>query len=110
MRGKVIWQPVIYCPLSMEQPYSKYFYENLTDGWFRSARVMVPLVLDLVQPKSVADIGCGIGTWLKICREHGVEEILGVDGGHVDREQLLIPEECALSRSEEHTSELQSLR
>ena len=88
---------MIYCALSMEQPYSKYFYKNLTGGSIRSARVMVPLVLDLVQPKSVADIGCGIGTWLKICREHGVEEILGVDGGHLEREQLLIPEECALS-------------
>jgi SAM-dependent methyltransferase len=93
----VITHPVIYCALSMEQPYSKYFYENLTGGSIRSARVMVPLVLDLVQPKSVADVGCGIGTWLKICREHGVEEILGVDGGHVDREQLLIPEECTFS-------------
>ena len=29
--------------------------------------------------------------------KHGVEEILGVDGGHLQREQLLIPEECALS-------------
>jgi 2-polyprenyl-3-methyl-5-hydroxy-6-metoxy-1,4-benzoquinol methylase len=58
---------------------------------------MVPMVLDLTQPKSVVDIGCGIGTWLKVCREHGVEEILGVDGGHVDREQFLIPAECTLS-------------
>ena len=97
MRGKVISQPVIYCALSMEQPYSKYFYENLADGSIRSTRVMVPLVLDLVQPKSVVDIGCGIGTWLKVCREHGVEEILGVDGLHMDRGQFLIPEECTLS-------------
>lgn len=81
----------------MEQTYSNHFYENLTDGSIRSARVMVPLVLDLVQAKSVADIGCGIGTWLKICREYGVEEILGVDGWHVDRKQFLIPEECRLS-------------
>src|ERR1700690_3409992 len=94
MCGKVIPQPVIYCVLNMEQRYSKHFYENLRDGSLRSARVMVPLVLDLVQPKSVADIGCGIGTWLKICREYGVEEVLGVDGSHVYREQLLIPEEC----------------
>jgi SAM-dependent methyltransferase len=80
----------------MEQPYSRYFYKNLTDGSISSAQVMVPLVLDLVQPKSVVDIGCGIGTWLKICREYGVEEILGVDGWHVGREQFLIPEERTL--------------
>ena len=97
MRGKVILHPVIYYALSMERPYSKHFYENLTEGSLRSAQVMVPMVLDLMQPKSVVDIGCGIGTWLKVCREHGVEEILGVDGGHVDREQFLIPEECTLS-------------
>ena len=67
--------------LSMDRCTLKYFYENLNTNGHLFCRVMVPLVLDLVQPKSVADIGCGIGTWLKICREHGVEEILGVDGG-----------------------------
>ena len=47
--------------------------------------------MDLIQPKSVADIGCGVGTWLAVFQAHKVEEILGVDGAYVDPKALHIP-------------------
>ncbi len=36
------------------------------------------------------DVGCGLGTWLAVFRDHGAEEILGVDGDYVDRQRLEI--------------------
>jgi SAM-dependent methyltransferase len=45
--------------------------------------------MQLVLPKSVVDVGCGIGTWLSIFEKNGVEEILGIDGDYVNRNQLL---------------------
>ena len=36
-------------------------------------------------------MGCGIGSWLAVFREHGVTDVLGLDGEYVDRNQLLIP-------------------
>jgi SAM-dependent methyltransferase len=50
------------------------------------------MIVSLLQPSSVIDIGCGIGTWLAAFRENGVDDIIGVDGNYVDRSRLLIPE------------------
>ena len=73
-------------------PYTKNYYDNQKDGSAASARIVVPLVLKLLSPHSVVDIGCGVGTWLSIFREHGIS-ITGVDGPWVDTEQLQIPKE-----------------
>jgi SAM-dependent methyltransferase len=58
-----------------------------------SARVMVPMVLELVQPKSVIDLGCGTGEWLSVFQENGVEDIWGVDGPYVNKKSLKIPQD-----------------
>jgi SAM-dependent methyltransferase len=53
-----------------------------------SAEEVVPLLLDLICPKSVVDVGCGIGTWLSIFKKYGVEEVVGIDGEYVNRDLL----------------------
>ena len=60
-------------------------------GSYRSACVVVPLVRALMPVRSVCDVGCGVGAWLRCWREHGVEDVLGIDGDYVDREELMIP-------------------
>ena len=55
-----------------------------------SPRHVVPEIVRQLQPKSVLDVGCGIGTWLKVFEEQGVVDILGLDGDHVDRSLLKI--------------------
>ncbi len=74
-------------------PYTDSFYSAREGGSLQSARVVVPLVAGLVQPRSVVDIGCGLGTWLKAFVEHGITDCLGLDGDYVDRSKLLIPAE-----------------
>lgn len=71
--------------------YDPEFYRKQSSGSYTSAQTLLPLVLDIVQPSSVADIGCGVGTWLKAAGDLGVTEIAGFDGSYVDRSQLLIP-------------------
>jgi SAM-dependent methyltransferase len=58
---------------------------------FEAARHIVPLIMQWMHPRSVLDVGCGLGTWLKVFEEHGVTEYLGLDGNHVDRQLLKIP-------------------
>jgi SAM-dependent methyltransferase len=71
--------------------YTDEYYAALRDGARRSAQVVVPLVLRLGQPRSVIDVGCGCGAWLAVFREHGVEDVWGVDGVYVDPGRLEIP-------------------
>ena len=58
-----------------------------------SARETIPHVLRYVQPRSVVDVGCGIGTWLTEFTAAGVGDVTGVDGDYVDRAALLIARE-----------------
>ena len=71
--------------------YSNSFYETFRGQVRDSAREVVPLVMDLLHPRRVVDIGCGTGTWLAAFAEHGATEITGVDGDYVDRLLLDIP-------------------
>src|SRR5208282_4073034 len=74
-----------------------FFDDQLREG-LGSARKVVPTIMELVQPRTVFDIGCGVGQWLAAFQQLGVEDILGVDGDYVDRAQLLIPPEKFLGR------------
>ena len=72
--------------------YDAAFFEAKADEVRRSAEAIVPLVLELVAPRSVVDLGCGTGTWLAVFAEHGVDDVLGVDGDWVPRDRLDIPQ------------------
>ena len=65
-------------------------YEDWLRGSTESARVGVPLILENVPARSVVDVGCGLGAWLAVFREHGVDDLLGYDGPWVDRSRLLV--------------------
>ncbi len=73
--------------------YTRTFFDGLRGGVERSAQVIVPLVLDLLQPRSIVDVGCGDGTWLAVFRRFGIQDLLGIDGEYIDRSILQIPEE-----------------
>lgn len=55
-----------------------------------SPRNIVPSVMELLAPKSVTDVGCGLGAWLKVFEEHGVQTVLGLDGDYVDQSKMLL--------------------
>lgn len=74
--------------MSAEAPYDGEFFAGLADDSRRSARAVVRHVHALLQPRSVLDLGCGLGGWLAEWRDHGVEDILGVDGDYVVRDEL----------------------
>ena len=77
----------------MGDSYDKPFFDKRSAGADSSARALIPLVLDLVGPSSVVDVGCARGEWLSVFRELGVGDFLGVDGTHVDLDSLVIPKD-----------------
>jgi SAM-dependent methyltransferase len=44
-----------------------------------SAGAVVPLVTELLGPRSVLDVGCGDGTWLDAYRRAGVADVFGIN-------------------------------
>ncbi len=87
----------------MATGYNNYFYEEMKDTSLASARAVVPLVLKFTNnPRSVVDIGCGTGNWLKAFQEQGVAEVTGIDGSWVDEKILVIPRERFIPTDIEH--------
>jgi SAM-dependent methyltransferase len=74
--------------------YDDAFFNAQEQRSLSSARAVAALVEDLLPVRSVLDIGCGRGAWLKAFLECGADNIVGFDGAYVDRSQLLIPSEC----------------
>jgi SAM-dependent methyltransferase len=71
--------------------YSKEFFGLVRQTARDSATQIVPIVIDLLQPRSVLDVGCGVGTWLQVFREYGIDDVLGLDGDWVKPEWLDVP-------------------
>lgn len=56
----------------------------------RAAKEVMPFLIRKFSPDSILDVGCGIGTWLKVAADLGVKDICGVDGAFIRKEQLKI--------------------
>ena len=75
----------------MNVTYSKSFFSAQQQGSRRSAEVVIPLAMATLNPTSVVDVGCGVGAWLSVFRDHGVTDVLGIDGSYVQPQCLQIP-------------------
>lgn len=76
----------------MEAVYNDEYFLKHQKHSVQAAREIVPFVIDLIQPKSVVDVGCGTGAWLSVFSECGIDDILGIDGAYINRDLLVIEE------------------
>ncbi len=74
--------------------YDSTFFASHQAESYRSARAFASVVTEALGPRSIIDVGCGVGTWLRAFSDLGVETFVGVDGDYVEPDQLLIPETC----------------
>jgi 2-polyprenyl-3-methyl-5-hydroxy-6-metoxy-1,4-benzoquinol methylase len=58
----------------------------------KAASIILPYVLSLFTINSIADFGCGTGSWLSAAKKLGVEKVRGIDGIRVDDDMLTINE------------------
>ncbi|MBX4195345.1 class I SAM-dependent methyltransferase [Candidatus Parcubacteria bacterium] len=77
----------------MNRQYSAEWFNKQKIGASSSAEVVLPIVIDLVNPKSVVDVGCGVGMWLEFFLKNGISDVLGIDGEWVDESELHIPKD-----------------
>jgi SAM-dependent methyltransferase len=77
----------------ISEPYDQTFFDDQVPLSTSSADEVVPAVLELVQPKSVADVGCGVGTWLAAFKRAGVPVVHGYDGEYARAAGLLVDDD-----------------
>lgn len=74
----------------MTEHYNDNYYADFVDSSQISAQIIVSLISDSLEPKSVLDVGCGLGIWLREWQKIGVE-IFGVDVAEAAGKNLVIP-------------------
>ncbi|WFU14584.1 methyltransferase domain-containing protein [Bradyrhizobium sp. CB3481] len=74
-------------------PYSEEFFEYIDRRALSSAKEFAKLVVPLLSPSSILDVGCGRGAWLREWKAAGVKTAKGVDGPYVRLDSLHIPRE-----------------
>ncbi len=74
--------------------YNSAFQAMTATGSTYAARRVVSAMLSIMPVRSVIDFGCARGTWLREWHNQAVEDIVGVDGGYVDRAGLEIDPAC----------------
>lgn len=62
------------------RPYTDAFYEAQVAGSVESAIHLLGYLYRFFVPASVVDVGCGRGTWLKVCCDMGTPLAHGYDG------------------------------
>lgn len=76
----------------MSNIYNERYYDDMLRKNPQIAEVLMPTILDVINPKSVIDFGCGIGAFLVEPQNRGIR-FLGIDGEYLDRKRLLISED-----------------
>jgi SAM-dependent methyltransferase len=77
--------------------YTTGFFEGHENGALSSAKKVIPLVNAVIKPKSVIDVGCGVGNWLKVWKEDiGLSDIQGIEGPYLDPALLQVSPEYVL--------------
>lgn len=59
--------------------YGPSFFAGRTGTVMASASVIVPMIVNYLEPESVLDIGCGMGEWVMAFYETGTRVVAGVD-------------------------------
>ena len=67
------------------------FYVDYAPEPIEGAREVLKIVKDILNPRTVVDVGCSEGHWLKVWSDLGVREFLGIDEEYVGPDELMIP-------------------
>ena len=77
--------------VTVTSPYDETFFAVMRSGARRSAHAVLPRLLELAPARSLVDVGCGWGTWMRAALDHGVTDVAGLDGQWIDPADLEVP-------------------
>lgn len=80
--------------------YNDNFYKSRHNNTVYSAETILSIVQGIVpEVTSAIDVGCGIGTWLKVLEQRGATDICGVDGPWVNKDLLEVNKEIFIEKN-----------
>src|SRR6476646_312776 len=65
--------------LGVKLMYPESFFQHQVEDTAGSAKALISEILRHVSPKSVVDVGCGVGVWVDEFKRRGIPEVMGVD-------------------------------
>ncbi len=69
--------------MAATEVYQDSYYARQRVGSRAIASVILPIVCDSVRPKTLVDVGCGVGTWLSVAGDLGVTTLVGFEGAWI---------------------------
>ncbi|HEX4884406.1 MAG TPA: class I SAM-dependent methyltransferase [Casimicrobiaceae bacterium] len=76
---------------ALGQLYGDAWYDKQVADLLASARIYVAHLWRYVQPRTVLDVGCGRGPWLRAWHEQGSSTLLGFDGAWNSQAKMIDP-------------------
>ncbi|MFG0287192.1 MAG: methyltransferase domain-containing protein [Rhodopirellula sp. JB044] len=71
-----------------------FYYDQRHAKTIASAEQVLEIIWSHIQPRSVIDVGCGVGTWGQVAKSFGATDVRGVDSHSVPKnERVLSPDE-----------------
>ena len=81
----------------VSQIYDQNFYNGCILMEYPSSYAVAKILIRHFHPKSVIDLGCGCGIYLKALYDLGVEDVTGYDGSQAAIEKSLLPGKIMLT-------------
>ncbi|MEP4195347.1 MAG: GtrA family protein [Aliishimia sp.] len=78
---------------TVKHVYNDTFFDYIDSGARSSAQNLIGILSQSLSPSSVLDLGCGRGVWLDEWQRAGAQDVLGVDGDYVNRDELAISQD-----------------
>ncbi len=72
--------------------YDTSFHADRDERTRASARLVLGKLKEWIDPKSAADVGCGVGTWLAAAKEMGIADVQGFEGPWAKTANLVLKE------------------
>jgi len=82
--------------------YDQEFFDYTISSELGSSPDVAGILMKYYHPKSVIDIGCGCGIYIKAFHDLGIEDVIGYDGSKHALEKGLLPEKIFLHDLREH--------
>lgn len=76
--------------------YNKSFFEENRQAGITMAEWFMPILRETFNFKSLIDVGCGAGHYLKYCLDHGMADVYGIEGAEDAFSLLLVDKKYVL--------------